>query len=258
MITAVTVWIKLVLDIAWAWIKLVLDIAWAWISLSVIRAFYQPPSSYWVIINRVMQVRRLFVLVCRKALKQAFYQKAMFASGMILFVEKLSLQFVAINFHKKALADRLAENQLGLKALDRLSNAPVLHPRKPVQPRRGHRNPGSSNSIDVLGVLNRSQNDYYEGSSASPDKKGFPNDNKMRMKARSADVHSRKKTMASVIVDQVGGAIGQFALKNSKFNQGRVGGLSSARRLARKLFSTLSDSPRSRLTVEGAEMSRTC
>ena len=42
-----------------AWIKLVLDIAWAWISLSVIRAFYQPPSSYWIIINRVMQVRRL-------------------------------------------------------------------------------------------------------------------------------------------------------------------------------------------------------
>ena len=172
----------------------------------------------------------------------------MFASGMILFVEKLFLQFVAINFHEKALADRLTENRLGLKALDRLSNAPVLHLRKPVQPRRGHRNPGSSNSIDVLGALNRSQNDFYEGSSASPDKKGLPNDNKMRVKARNGDVHSRKKAMASVIVDQVGGAIGQFALKN----QGRVGGLSSARRLARKLFSTLSDSPKSHLTVEGA------
>ena len=182
----------------------------------------------------------------------------MFASGVILFVEKLFLHFVAINFHKKALADRLAENRLGLKALDRLSNAPVLHLHKPVQPRRGHRNPGSFSSIDILGTLNRGQNDYYEGSSASPDKKSLPNDNKMRMKVRNGDMHSKKKAMASVIVDQVGGAIGQFALKNSNFNQGRVGGLSSARRLARKLFSTLSDSPRSHLTVEGTYMSRAC
>lgn len=39
-----------------AWIKLVLDVAWAWIALSVIRAIYHPPQKYWVIINRVMQV----------------------------------------------------------------------------------------------------------------------------------------------------------------------------------------------------------
>jgi hypothetical protein len=53
---------------------------------------------------------------------------------------------------------------------------------------------------------------------------------------------------------QVGGAIGQVALKNSKFNRGgELGGLHSARRLARKLFSALSDvSPmRSHLLVEG-------
>lgn len=216
-----------------AWIKLVLDIAWAWISLSVIRASYQPPSSYWIIINRAMQ--------------------AMFASGMILFAEKLFLQFVAINFHEKALADRLAENRLGLKALDRLSNAPVSSSRKPVQPRRGHRSPGSSTSIDVLATVHRGQNDCGEGSSVSPDQKSSPNDNKMRTKARSGDLHPKKNAMASVIVDQVGEVIGRVALKNSKFKQGRIGGLSSARRLARKLFSTLSDSPTSRLTVEGFE-----
>lgn len=38
------------------WLKLALDISWAWISLSVIRAIYKPPGSYWVIVNRVMQV----------------------------------------------------------------------------------------------------------------------------------------------------------------------------------------------------------
>jgi len=59
--------------------------------------------------------------------------------------------------------------------------------------------------------------------------------------------------MASIIVDQVGGAIGQVALKNSKFHRdGEMGGLHSARRLARKLFRSLSDvSPgRSHLVVE--------
>lgn len=216
-----------------AWIKLVLDIAWAWISLSVIRAVYHPPSSYWTIINRVMQ--------------------AMFASGMILFVEKLFLRFVAINFHEKALADRLAENRLGLKALDRLSNAPVLPSRKPHNPRRGHKSPGSSASIDVLTTTNRVQPDSSEVSPILPEKRNKSNGTKMRIRARNADRQPKKKAMASVIVDQVGGVIGQVALKNSKFNQGRVGGLSSARRLARKLFSTLSDSPRAHLTVEDFE-----
>lgn len=53
---------------------------------------------------------------------------------------------------------------------------------------------------------------------------------------------------------QVSGAIGQVALKNSKFNrEGEIGGLHSARRLARKLFSVLSNvsPPRSHLIVEG-------
>ena len=47
---------------------------------------------------------------------------------------------------------------------------------------------------------------------------------------------------------QVGGAIGQVALKNSKFY--KSGGLYSARKLARKLFSDVNPS-RSCLNVEG-------
>jgi hypothetical protein len=39
------------------WLKLALDITWAWVALSVIRAVYQPPYSYWTTINKVMQVR---------------------------------------------------------------------------------------------------------------------------------------------------------------------------------------------------------
>ncbi|KAF9445920.1 hypothetical protein P691DRAFT_709572 [Macrolepiota fuliginosa MF-IS2] len=213
-----------------AWIKLVLTIAWAWISLSVIRAVYHPPGTYWVIINRVMQ--------------------AMFAAGMILFAEKLFLQFVAINFHEKALADRLVENRLGLKALDRLSNATVVPLRKSPNTRRGHKSASSSVSFGVNTGVGRVQNESGEGSPVI-EKKPSPTGAKMRARARHHD-RQKKKAMTSVIVDQVGGALGQIAFKN---NQGRVGGLSSAKRLARKLFGTLSDSypPRAHLTVEDFE-----
>lgn len=54
--------------------------------------------------------------------------------------------------------------------------------------------------------------------------------------------------------DKVGGAIGQVALKNSKFNKDvDGGGLQSARRLAKRLFSALSsvNPPRSHLVVAG-------
>lgn len=59
--------------------------------------------------------------------------------------------------------------------------------------------------------------------------------------------------MATVLVDGLGGAIGQVALKDSKLNRaGEFGSLASAGKLARKLFSTLSDvhPPRSHLLVD--------
>lgn len=72
--------------------------------------------------------------------------------------------------------------------------------------------------------------------------------------SRATGRQTRKKAMAAVIVDQLGAAVGQVALKNSKFNRdGDFGSLDSARKLARKLFLTLSDvmPPRSHLIVEG-------
>lgn len=64
----------------------------------------------------------------------------------------------------------------------------------------------------------------------------------------------KKKLVTSVIVDGLGEAIGQVALKDSKFNrQIEIGGAHDAKRLARKLFSALSDvhPPRAHLVVEG-------
>ncbi|KAF8078076.1 Mechanosensitive ion channel-domain-containing protein [Lyophyllum atratum] len=216
--------VELVMAVS-AWLKLTLDISWAWISLSVIRAVDRPPGSYWVVINRVMQ--------------------ALFAASIILLVEKLFLQFVAINFHQKALAERLAENRLGLRALDRLSNThPVLNKKSPYA-KRGHKSPSAS--VELFG--HKPGQRSADGSPAtikSPDTVD-------KARFRRHERQRKKRAMASIIVDQVGGAIGAVALKDSKFNrEGVIGGLHSARRLARKLFGTLSDvtPARSHLVVE--------
>lgn len=80
-------------------------------------------------------------------------------------------------------------------------------------------------------------------------------DHGKNIKVSNAERRKRRKTaVAAVIVDGLGGAIGQVALKNSKFNQGELGGsLISAGKIARKLFSALSDvhPPRAHLVVEG-------
>lgn len=214
-----------------AWLKLLLDISWAWIALSVIRSVWKPPGSYWVIINRIMQ--------------------ALFTAGVVLFVEKLFLRFVAINFHERALADRLAENRLGLKALDHLSNATAAPiPKKTPYGKKGHKSAASSfgNSLDVSNLDTAQQKGEPTGS-------GEHNEHLLpeRKRSRAEIKRRRRKFLATVIVDHVGGAIGQVALKNSKFHKGgELSGLASARKLARKLFSALSvTSPgRSYLVVE--------
>ncbi|TFL05931.1 Mechanosensitive ion channel-domain-containing protein [Pterulicium gracile] len=209
------------------WLKLTLDIVWAWVSLSVIREVYKPPGSYWYIINRVMQ--------------------ALFASGVILLVEKLFLHFVAINFHEKALADRLAENRLGLKALDRLSNAqPVYNKKAPYGKKAGQVHKSMASSLGNIDHHDRGHKENRSKDSHEKHHKGGKRDLKKERR-------KRKKAITEVIVDQVGGAIGQVALKDSKFNkENDLGGLHSARRLARKLFSTLTDvyPPRQHLIVD--------
>lgn len=169
-------------------------------------------------------------------------------------MEKTFLQFVAINFHRKALADRLAENQLGLKALDRLSNAQPAPVKKSPHPKKGHKHHPTASFVFSGRKANDEQTYGRASATASPvtdEKSGHS----LRHRSGHAERRQkRRKAMASIIVDHVGSAIGQVTLKNSRFNrQGEMGGLSSARRLARKLFSSLSDvSPhRSHLVVDG-------
>ncbi|KAF7971295.1 hypothetical protein HWV62_21450 [Athelia sp. TMB] len=224
--------VELILAVS-AWLKLFIDVSCAWIALGVLVQFYKPQGSYWYIINRVMQ--------------------ALFTASILFLVEKLFLRFVAINFHRKALSERLAENRLGLKALDRLSNAQPVAKKSPYG-KRGHKSPNTA-SIDFSAFYGRKPSSKEQGAgetsgTASPVTK--PTHSKTRS-GHEERRRKRRKAMASIIVDQVGSAIGQVTLKNSKFNrQGELGGLSSARKLARKLFTTLNDvyPPRSHLVVD--------
>lgn len=160
---------------------------------------------------------------------------------MIILVEKVFLNFVAINFHRKALAERLVENKAGLQALDRLSN---VHPtsNKSAWKKKGHRQQSSS---DLLHKGHKNgQGSASSSGSMIPEKK----------EKRGLGFRRKKKAVTSVIIDQVGEAIGQVALKDSRLHRrGEYGSLDSARKLAKKLFMTLSDvyPPRDYLIVEG-------
>lgn len=168
------------------------------------------------------------------------------------------------------------ENKLALKALDRLSNAHPVSSKKFTYGRKkahGHKSPSASvsasrsTSYDALTALAGSGEP--SAPSFSPGSPGHSHQKNVIEMTERDHRHShlhlhdhtkskakkrRRKAMTSLILDQVGDAIGAVALKNSKFNQrGEFGSLQSARKLARKLFATLSDDhPPRNLIVSGA------
>jgi hypothetical protein len=180
-------------------------------------------------------------------------------------VEKVFLQYVAIQFHKKALAERLAENRLALKYLDRLSNAqPIQRKNGPgaaiFGKRKGHPkdSPSSSRggSTDKLRMYPRGRSGTISDEDISSNEKHEKQPLKSRQKKKEQKKEQKKKrnTMKKLMLDQLGDAIGQLALKDSKLNRDYdVNGLWSARRLARKLFVTLSatEPQRAHLIVKG-------
>ncbi|EKM50351.1 uncharacterized protein PHACADRAFT_152233 [Phanerochaete carnosa HHB-10118-sp] len=202
------------------WLKFALDVTWSWIALSVIRAVYKPTSSYWVIINRVMQ--------------------ALFTLAILCLVEKIFLRYIAINFHRRALADRIAENQTGLRALDRLSNTtPNTSSRRyPYGQmwRRGHRS-GSPSAHVSLGDPQSNP-----GSSSSSPISEKPEEKKHHKHEKEHERQKRKRRpMTAVIVDN---------LVKSQSSEGQA--FYSASKLAKKLFAQLSsvDPQRQELKLE--------
>ena len=200
-----------------------------------------------------------------------------------MLAEKTFLHLVAINFHEKGLSDRLAENRLGLKALDRLSNAQPQQVRKQPYNKKGHRSTlgGSLVAFEMFGHREKERKDTHEvlgdlNDSLPEAEKDSGEVHELELEQHHHDHHHRhhhhsknkdntkespvdrkrrkRKAVTSVIVDQVGEAIGHVALKNHGFKREHgAGDLISARKLARRLFSALSDvsPPRSHLVVEG-------
>jgi len=164
------------------WLKLALDITWAWVALSVIRAVYRPSHYYWVTINQVMQASRLYCATMNPILTSP---KGLFSTGLVFLAEKLSLSLISINFHQQALAERLAENQLALRALDRLSRSPFLR-----KTRRN--NPFTYGGPSTTDVNMGHQPVRSEPTPYHPHSKSLP-----------SKIKRAKKTVTNVIVDQV-------------------------------------------------------
>jgi hypothetical protein len=127
------------------------------------------------------------------------------AAAIIVFVEKLFLNIVAINFHQKALADRLEENRLGLKALDSLSKAQPMASKKLPHNKRGHKRLSTLTTIDFATLPH--QGEQQDGTSTTRGHHTtLPDDSRIFASKSSPQLQApkrRRKKVTSVIVDQV-------------------------------------------------------
>ncbi|KAJ1026315.1 hypothetical protein NDA16_002402 [Ustilago loliicola] len=228
------------------YVKLVLCITWAWISLGGLLAIQYSSStrpSYW---------RTIFLVI-----------RALFATSIILLVEKIALQFIAINFHKTAVKDRLEQNQKALKALDKLHESKYLmqksararfHPMRsrPASPgyKQAYSQHAAKQSRDGLGG-------YYPPSQQADTNPAAQSEEKlasghhhhhlsMHRNRDSAHIPSehqaRKNERKTNIASQISEAIAMATMKDSKLYKGnQLGSQRSARKLAKLLFTNLSD-----------------
>lgn len=207
------------------WLKLALDVSGMWVALSLIRKILSPPGRYWTTINEIMQ--------------------ALFSAAIILLVEKIFVRIVAIRFHQKALADRLQENRIALKVLDKLSNA---LPQFPIASKKKKKRHSPGNSLDAGMRLGASAASSAQAT-PNPSRPGTP-ELKVKGAANKKEYSVTKegsaegtriepdgttkikrkkkgKAVTDVLVDQLvdlKDAIGQVALKDSKFNkEGEIG-----------------------------------
>ncbi|KAF8315392.1 hypothetical protein DL93DRAFT_2057318 [Clavulina sp. PMI_390] len=214
-------YIELVMAVSTS-LTIALSSVWLWIALSGVRAQIQPPGTYWLYVNRVVS--------------------ALFAAGMLFFAEKLILRFIAIRFHRKALADRLLENQLALRALDKLSIAPTQSQKQAPKKRKDQKKP------DLIGPNTPDDDTMTSLGPNRPPETVTSSDPPTRQQRRK-----RRQRLTAGVLQQLGGAIAEVALKDSRLNRaGEIGSVYSARQLARQLFSNLASvkPPRSYLIVE--------
>ncbi|KAG1755550.1 Mechanosensitive ion channel-domain-containing protein [Suillus lakei] len=215
-----------------AWLKLALDISWAWIALSAIMAFYKPPGAYWVIINRAMQ--------------------ALFTAGIILFVEKVIFKICRHQLPPTCSRRPSCGKRDGTEGTGPSIKCATRSRQESPNVKKGHKNALSSfgTAFDLSTFHSKGhRRDETDGTASGQTSTAAT----PVLEKHEHEAHHHPRYMATVVVDQLTGAIGQVALKNSNFNRGGdFYALDSARKLARKLFHALSvTSPgRSHLVVE--------
>ncbi|UZJ55845.1 hypothetical protein CBS101457_005165 [Exobasidium rhododendri] len=217
------------------WIKLVLCISWAWISLGGVLAIQFSSLSrpaYFKYIFRVIQ--------------------AFFGSSIIVLVEKLLLQIVAINFHKTALKDRLESNQGALKALDALHDSKYLA--SGYNDRRqtgqwakslgGFVTGGSRAGTPGVGHASRPSRDifagYFNNQQHQPSGKKTPSSADSPQNKRGTGTPTEKEARKANFANQLSDALATATMKNSRLYRGKTAKSQlSARKLAKKLFTAL-------------------
>ncbi|TKY87968.1 hypothetical protein EX895_003064 [Sporisorium graminicola] len=226
------------------YVKLVLCITWAWISLGGVLAIQYSSTSrpdYW---------RTIFKVI-----------RSLFATSIILLVEKVALQFVAINFHKTAVKDRLEQNQRALKALDKLHESKYLMQKRRFNPMRSRpASPGykqaygqhaAKQSRDGLGgyFAPAQQADAHVQSQVGEKSATEHHHHHLHMQMHRNDGirtpterETQKRERKTNVASQISDAIAMATMKGSKFYKGsQIGSQRSARKLAKLLFNNLSD-----------------
>ncbi|PWZ03461.1 hypothetical protein BCV70DRAFT_197673 [Testicularia cyperi] len=230
------------------YVSLVLCITWSWISLGGVLAIQFSSAT------RPRYFRWVFFVI-----------RALFATSIILLVEKVALQFVAINFHKTAVKDRLEQNQKALKALDKLHESKYLQQRsarrfnpmrsRPASPgyKQAYAQHGAKQSRDGLGGYFSSANQsetppQQQHSQMEKSEKKHHHHPSLHLHHHSDGTSSptehekRKSQRKANFASQISEAIAMATLKDSKlYKSNQIGSQRSARKLAKMLFNNLSD-----------------
>lgn len=227
------------------YVKLVLCVAWAWIALGGVNAAVWsgstgPRPSYWTWVERVI--------------------KALFATAIILAVEKFALHAIGVNFHKEAIKDRLEENQKALRYLDKLYESKYIRDTESgsrTQRQSGnwgqrfgfHSRPASPGPNALGGTAAQAgQKGYFpnaeaiDPAAASGDATHTGHGFHLHHHATSASTERLRKVKAdrkANFAAQLQDALATATMKDSKLFKRGYGSQQSARKLAKKLFHNL-------------------
>lgn len=126
--------------------------------------------------------------------------------------------------------DRLLENQLALRALDKLSIAPAQTQKQAARKRREHKktHASRSSSVDILGGGVAQTTALESLPAETPDGKAQPDlvDEKLtgQRPLNTAQRRKRRQKLTAGVLQQLGGAIAEVAMKDSRLNRaGEIG-----------------------------------